>query len=71
MSVEYDTDAGELRATRELRRSGNSVVLSFPPALLDEAGLELGDHVVLTTGQHQNELTIEKATTQGGRTQNE
>ena len=58
MAVEYDTETGEVRATRELRRSGNSVVVSIPPAILHEAGFQKGDGVVLVAGSDGGEIKL-------------
>jgi len=45
MPVEVDAEAQEAKATRRLRRSGNSVVVSIPPQLLRQAGFIEGDEV--------------------------
>lgn len=70
MPVEIDRDNDSMRARRSLRRSGNSVVLSFPPALLDEAGLELGDEVEIIAPFDTEEITIRKSVPSAVRTLN-
>lgn len=47
MSVEIDTDAGEVRKTGRLRRSGDSTVLTIPPEVLEQAGAGEGDRVTI------------------------
>lgn len=58
MPVDYDTEAGEARADRTLRRSGNSVVVSLPPELLREAGFQQGDDVTVAAGFDRGEITL-------------
>jgi len=61
MSVDVDTQNREIRASRPLRRSGNSVVVSLPPELLREAQLEEGDEVSLVTSFDGAEISIQAA----------
>lgn len=61
MSVEIDLDAMEARTERELRRSGNSIVVSLPPQLLKEANLSEGDTVTLRSiFDSPGRITLEK-----------
>lgn len=61
MPVDYDTEEGEARAGRTLRRSGNSVVVSLPPELLHEAGFQQGDEVTVAAGFGGGEITLRKS----------
>lgn len=45
MTVHVDPDDEESRTTRELRKSGNSIVVSIPPTILREAGFVVGEEV--------------------------
>lgn len=56
--VSVDPEAGTITASRILRQSGNSTVLTIPPQLLDGAGLEAGDSVKLVADMETGELTI-------------
>lgn len=47
MSVEIDTEKGEVKKRRKLRRSGDSVVISLPPEVLQQAEAGEGDEVVV------------------------
>lgn len=49
MSVQIDSEKGEVREERTLRNSGDSVVVSIPPEVLDQAGLGEGDDVDVAT----------------------
>lgn len=60
MPVEVDTENEEFRIERGLRKSGNSVVVSLHPKLLEEADFELGDEVVVATGFNGGEITLKK-----------
>lgn len=44
---------------RKLYRSGNGVVVSFPTKILEAAGFELGDQVVMEADE--GEITIRRA----------
>jgi len=70
MPVDYDREAGEARANRTLRQSGNSVVVSLPPELLHEAGLQQGDEVVVAAGFGGGEIELRKSNT-GARSTDE
>jgi len=58
MSITLDTESGEARAIRTVRKSGNSTVVVIPPELLDVAGLKLGDDVDVSVDFDSNEVTI-------------
>jgi len=58
MSVKVDTDNGEVRATRTIRQSGNSVVVVIPPELLDAAGFDLGDKVEIATDLEREDIIL-------------
>lgn len=45
--VDVDPDEGVVRATRTVRKSGGSLVVSFPREVLQVAGLDEGDDVLL------------------------
>jgi len=45
MSLSVDTETEQLSEDRTLRKSGNSVVCSLPPELLEAVGMEQGDEV--------------------------
>lgn len=59
--VSIDPEAGEIRAIRRLRESGNSVVLTIPRQVLDGAGLEEGDDVLITAEMGRGEFRVEAA----------
>lgn len=58
MPVEYDPESDEVRGTRSLRRSGNSVVVSLPPEVLRQAGFTDGDDVVVAAGFSGGEVVL-------------
>ena len=61
MSVEIDLEAMEARTERQLRQSGNSIVVTLPPQLLNEANLAEGDTVLLRTiFDSPGRITLEK-----------
>jgi hypothetical protein len=43
--VEFDRDEGIMRATRTVRESGNSVIVTLPPQIVEGANFEVGDDV--------------------------
>jgi len=43
-----------------VRKSGNSIVASLPPNLLEAAGIEVGDQVKIIADMETGEITIEK-----------
>jgi len=61
MSVNVDADNGEVRATRTVRRSGNSTVVVIPPEMLGAVGFDLGDDVDLVAGLESGEIVLRPA----------
>jgi len=57
-SVDIDREEGKMRATRTLRQSGGSIVLTMPRELLDNVGFEDGDELVLEADMLGDELTV-------------
>jgi antitoxin component of MazEF toxin-antitoxin module len=45
--VDVDPDENVMRASRKLRQSGGSLVVSLPPEMLQSVGFEEGDELVL------------------------
>jgi antitoxin component of MazEF toxin-antitoxin module len=60
MSVEVDGDSREMSAVRRLRPSGNSVVISMPPELLDLVGLSRDDHVRIVASFDDDVIVMRK-----------
>lgn len=58
MSVDVDTTKKELRAVRDLRRSGNSTVVSIPPEILRAASLQDGDAVDIVVSFDEQEINL-------------
>jgi len=63
MGCEIDADTGEVRADRRVRVSGNSLVVSLPPTLLDTAGIERDDNVEIVASSETEEIRIRPTTT--------
>jgi antitoxin component of MazEF toxin-antitoxin module len=61
MSVTVDADSGEVRATRKVRKSGNSTAVVIPPELLDAAGFERGDDVDLVADLTSGDVVLRPA----------
>lgn len=59
---EYDPETRTMRATRSLRGSGNSTVLSIPPLILQALAVQEGDEVELIADTESHELTIRAVT---------
>lgn len=62
MSVQIDTENGEVREQRQLRKSGDSTVVSLPPEVLEHADVEQGDEVTVAVGFNSGtiELRVEE-----------
>ena len=60
MDVDVDTELQEMRAERTVQKSGNSTVVPLPPAILREAGFNLGDEVNVTASFDGQEIRIRK-----------
>jgi len=58
--VEIDPEKQEVRARRNLRKSGNSTVVAIPPQVLDGAGLEQGDRVELVAKMGEETIRLTK-----------
>ena len=61
MAVEFDEKTNEIRTTRPLRRSGNSVVVSIPPELLRHARMQVGDEVTVAADLDDGRIEIRKS----------
>lgn len=59
MSVEIDPAEKTARGERQLRESGNSVVLTVPPQILQQAGMQSGDDVELVAKLGSGEITLQ------------
>lgn len=60
MPVKVDAEEGEISAVRTLRKSGNSVVVSVPPEVLEQAGMGRGDTVSIVAAFGGEEITVRK-----------
>lgn len=65
MECEVDMAAGEVRADRRVRVSGNSLVVSLPPTLLDAAGIKCDDDVKIVASNETKEIRIRPTATNG------
>lgn len=68
MGLTVDTDADEIRATRTLRESGSSTVVSIPREILRHADLTAGDDVVVSIGFETDEIGVSKCPEASPRT---
>ncbi|DAC85255.1 AbrB/MazE/SpoVT family DNA-binding domain-containing protein [Natrinema versiforme] len=50
MSVRVDTESNEFVDERDVRTSGGSTVITIPPEILKQSGLEPGDPVEFRVG---------------------
>ena len=66
MEVEVDDDRNTLRASTQLRRSGNSTVVTIPPIILGLAALQRGDEVELVAERGRETVTIRPKTPDTG-----
>lgn len=57
--VNIDRDSATATTTRRLRESGNSVVLTMPPELLDMSGFSVGDDIRLTADMDEGTILME------------
>lgn len=60
MSVNINPRQQTVTATRSLRRSGSSVVLTIPPEILQSLDLDSGDEMRLTGNWDTGEITAER-----------
>lgn len=60
MSVEIDTENGEVLKRRALRRSGDSVVVSIPPEVLAQAGAHEGDEITVAVPFEGSTIELRK-----------
>lgn len=60
MSVTINPAAETVTATRSLRNSGSSVVLTIPPEVLQSLDLDSGDEMEITGDWGSGEITAKK-----------
>lgn len=58
--VDVDLEEGTVTATRNLRESGGSTVLTIPPEVMDAIGVGPGDELVMVADHDSQQITIEK-----------
>lgn len=61
MQGESEGETAKVSAERQIRRSGNSLVVSIPPLLLEAAELDETDDVTLSVSEQGIELRRERA----------
>lgn len=66
MPIDIDPDAEEMFDVRELRSSGDSVVLTLTPDIIRKAGVTAGDKVKIATPFSGEEITITLVEDDGG-----
>lgn len=59
--VNVDFEAGTVTATRKLRQSGGSTVLTIPPEVMDAMELEEGDDLVMQADYKDGEIRLRKS----------
>jgi len=57
--VDVDWEAGTVTATRRLRPSGGSTVLTIPPEVMSALGLEEGDDIVMVADRDAGEIRLQ------------
>lgn len=60
-SIRVNREDGTLEATRTLRTSGDSIVISIPPQLLEAAGFDEDDRVEVVAKMMGDEICIHLA----------
>ena len=58
MSVQLNPSKEEVRASRDLRESGSSTVLTIPPSVLDSLDLEGGDTIEIVADWGTEEIKL-------------
>lgn len=58
--VVIDAEEGTVSATRKIRESGNSIVISIPPQVLEAAGLEPGDQADIVADMDEQTITFRR-----------
>lgn len=58
--VEVDPEEQVVRTERKVGKSGNSIVIRIPPQLLEAAGFQVDDRVVLEADMKDGGLSIRK-----------
>lgn len=58
--VRFDKDGQRMIATRKLRQSGSSMVVSIPPQILDASGLEAGDELAIVADVQGHEIVLSR-----------
>lgn len=61
--VEIDRENQEIRATRDLRSSGGSTVLTIPDEILQSVGFEEGDQIEIQADMFGDEIRLRKSET--------
>lgn len=59
MSAQLNPEEQTVKASRNLRESGSSIVLTIPPAVLDSLDLEVGDSLTVVGDWGEKEMRIE------------
>jgi len=62
--VEFKPAEGKVTATRSLRESGGSTVLTIPPEIIDVMGWSSQDDLILDADYENGELIIKKSENQ-------
>lgn len=60
MSVTINPNAQTVTASRSLRRSGSSTVLTVPPEVLQALDLEAGDELEMVGSWEDDEITLRR-----------
>lgn len=58
--VSFDREEGKMRATRTVRESGNSVIVTIPPQILEGANFEVGDDVEISVDIESGDITVRR-----------
>jgi len=58
--VDVDPDEEVMRATRKLRKSGGSIVVSIPPTMLQSVEFEEDDELLLEADWKGDEIRLRK-----------
>lgn len=58
--VVIDAEEGTVSATRKIRESGNSIVISIPPQVLEAAGLEPGDQADIVADMDDQVISLRR-----------
>jgi len=58
--VDIDPDEGVMRASRALRKSGGSTVVSLPPEMLQSVGFGEGDELLIEADWGGDEIRLQR-----------